>query len=197
MLNIAEGKRVAYAPEVSGRVVLVQGDMTAFSLDCRFDVILAPFRSFNQLLTDDQARGCLESMHRHVDAQGFALLHMMRFPEAAPPGFDQRPDEQALTVPFADGSVLSIAFLRQSLDMVTRVWDLELEYVYRDAAGQVLRHSQEHWKMRAYAPDHFRALAALAGWNVRAAYGDFNRAPFTMHGEQIWLLEPELQPRHG
>ncbi|THV20883.1 class I SAM-dependent methyltransferase [Peteryoungia ipomoeae] len=60
--------------EVRGRVRVLSGDMTRFSLPDSYGLIQIPFRSFLHNTTQDQQRACLERCHAHLAPGGLLAL---------------------------------------------------------------------------------------------------------------------------
>ena len=54
----------------------VEGDMQAFELGERFDLILIPGHSFQFMLTPTDQVACLECIHRHLTADGKLVIHV-------------------------------------------------------------------------------------------------------------------------
>ena len=58
------------------RIELVQGDMSTFVLEQRFDLITVPNRSFLHLLTQDNQRQCLQRIRHHLNDKGCLVLNV-------------------------------------------------------------------------------------------------------------------------
>jgi SAM-dependent methyltransferase len=71
MLEIATAK----AARENVAVRFVEGDMAAFELGQSFGLVTIPFRSFLHLVSDEEQRGCLESIHRHLVPSGLLALN--------------------------------------------------------------------------------------------------------------------------
>ena len=62
------------APEVRGRVHLVQGDMTRFAFGRQFPLIIIPFNSFWYNLYENRAQECVRCIVSHLAPGGFFLV---------------------------------------------------------------------------------------------------------------------------
>ena len=76
MLRIAERKREGLTAEVARRLTFVLGDMTEFTLDQTFPLIITPSRSFQFMLTPTAQRSALASMRRHLRPDGALVLEL-------------------------------------------------------------------------------------------------------------------------
>jgi ubiquinone/menaquinone biosynthesis C-methylase UbiE len=81
MLEIARAK----AAEAGVEVRWVEGDMAGFELEHQYGLVAIPFRSFLHLITDEEQRGCLASVHRHLVVGGRLALNFY-VPAKASPG---------------------------------------------------------------------------------------------------------------
>lgn len=186
MLALAREKAADYPDETARRLKLCAGNMVDFNFEDRFDLIIAPFRSFNQLTAPGQARACLEQIQKHLLPAGVAILHLMALPvevlrhEAAS-------ENKVHSFDFPNGAKLSAAFRKRTLDLVRQILSLEIEYTYRESIT-VLRQSVEHWEMAWFGWQEFTSLAESAGLAVTAAYSDFHGRPPAADGDQVWIL---------
>ena len=69
MIEVCRARLREEAADVQSRVQLVEGDMRRFDLSRTFKLITTPFRSFQHLITVEDQRACLASVHRHLDRE--------------------------------------------------------------------------------------------------------------------------------
>src|SRR5215472_4082187 len=74
MLERAEKRRAAMNADVRERMRFVQGDMTRFNLNAKFQLIIIPFRPFQHLLETQQQIDCLECVGRHLAEGGHLIV---------------------------------------------------------------------------------------------------------------------------
>jgi ubiquinone/menaquinone biosynthesis C-methylase UbiE len=70
MLEVARQKRAG-----ADNPTWIEGDMTSFELDQRFGLVIIPFRSFLHLLTVEDQKACLQTIHRHLLPGGRLALN--------------------------------------------------------------------------------------------------------------------------
>lgn len=191
MLNRCREKLAAYSPEVAARVRLATGDMCAFQLPERFDLITIPFRSFLLLLTVQDQLQALATIRDHLAETGRLVFNVFV------------PDIKMIAARSGDaGEALTRVkdFLDPESGHRMMMWDsrhywineqmLESLFIYDevDETNQVVRRSYKPLKLRwmyRYEAEH---LLARSGFVVEALYGGFNRQPFDESSrEMIWV----------
>ena len=115
MIARANEKLAAEDDLVRERVRFHVADMSAFSLDRRFPMILVPCFSFHELTTLEAQRSCLNAIHRHLADDGTLIL-TLGFWE---PGRDRVPPEEPAEfgTPMEEG-------LNPHTGLHTRMWSL-------------------------------------------------------------------------
>src|SRR5512133_1688402 len=78
MLTRLREKLARFPEGVRDRVQARLGDMSSFDLERVFPLIIIPFRSFQLLTRDEQLRGCLASVRRHLAPGGRFILDVFR-----------------------------------------------------------------------------------------------------------------------
>ncbi len=76
MLAQAEGKAAARPADVRARARFLQSGMQEFDLKTTFGLVFSTFRSFQALLTVEEQRSCLRSVHRHLRPGGRLVLDL-------------------------------------------------------------------------------------------------------------------------
>jgi SAM-dependent methyltransferase len=64
--------------EIKQRIKLIKGDMSDFSLDRRFGLIISPFRAFQSLTDDRDINNCLKCIYEHLSYTGVLILNAFR-----------------------------------------------------------------------------------------------------------------------
>lgn len=75
------------------RAAVTVGDITDLQLECRFDLVIAPYRVFQNLTTESQVAGLFATLRSHLAPGGRAILNTFR-PRADPPTLVARWSEQ-------------------------------------------------------------------------------------------------------
>ena len=191
MLNRCREKLAAYSQEVAARVRLATGDMRAFQLPERFELITIPFRSFLLLLTVQDQLQALATIREHLTNTGRLIFNVF-VPDVKMIAERSGRAGEAVT------HVKEFLIPESGHRMV--MWDsrhyqineqmLESLFIYDevDETGQVVRRSYKPLKLRwmyRYEAEH---LLARSGFVVEALYGGFSRQPFDEDSqEMIWV----------
>lgn len=185
MLKLAREKVDKLDSELKNHVQLIQGDMTKFSMDKKFSLIIIAFRSFQCLMTKDERDSCIKLVHKHLDDKGTFILDL----------FAPRHDLLAQV----NRSVYLGEFYDRENDVyVTR--RAEDEY---NLANQTLKEDrfyewtdkqgifhQQRWSFELSYLFRYEAVLLLEkhGFLVEHVFGDFDKSPYNYYsGEQIFV----------
>ena len=189
MLGRSEGKRELASPAARNRVTLVEGDLRDFTLPTQFGLAVAPGRTFQLLLTPDDQRSALATIHRHLRPGGVLALHVFDpLLEACAP-FDGVPsvtDRGTVVLPDSGHPVTRRVYRRTTeplYQLMTEVW----EFTELDDAGNPLRREQETLRMRWTYRFEMRYLLQVSGFEVTAEFSDFRGSPPQYGAEQVWV----------
>jgi SAM-dependent methyltransferase len=149
-------------------------DITNFDLGRKFNLIIAPFRVFQNLETDPEVDGLFSCVRKHLTAGGSCILNVF-MPNRDPEGLRRywcTDDENFLwEVPFEDGR-LTCHDRRRRIDRERLVLYPEIIYRFykRDAMEKevVLR-----ILMRCYYPEEFERLVADHGFEIMGRWGGY------------------------
>ena len=189
MLDRAEAKRVDMPAEAAARVHFQRGDMTDFTLDRRFGLVLIPYRAFQALTDPHDQRRCLAAIRRHLAAGGRLIidlfdprLDLLTHGRAAP----SNPDRGSARDPVSARTV--------TMEVVTREVDVQAQCFHEvwrftdlDDHGRAAGHEDERLTLRWAYRWEVRYLLELSGYLIEAEYSDFHRAPPAYGREQIWV----------
>jgi SAM-dependent methyltransferase len=163
----------------------VQADMAGFRLGERFGLVIIPFRSFLLLLTVEEQKACLARIHEHLVSGGRLALNIF------------------------NPSILAIAdwlgdrgqrWLRSLPEPGRERWvnrryspgSQELNETRTDVLlsdeGAVIQRVERNLRLRWVYRYEMEHLLALAGFEVEALYGWFDRTPFAEDSdEMVWV----------
>ncbi len=176
MLERAEHRRTALAPEIRGRVKLVHADMCRFDLREKFPLVIVPFRPFQHLLEVEQQLDCLESVKKHLAPGGRLILdvfqtdpermHDPRYQEEIAVAEYQTPDNRAVTI-----SERVAAFHRAEQRN-----DVEMIFSVRHLDGRTERFVFA-WTLRYFFRYEVEHLLYRAGFRLDGVLGNFDGSP--------------------
>ena len=164
------------APNLAGRVTLVQGDMRTVDLGTRFDLVIVGLNSLMHLETQAAQLQALRNAVRHLSPTGRLILDLFN-PEVALPESSQEGQLflHCLKV-LPDGGHL-LHFQSPKVDRGTQVISMTNYYDELLAGGHVRRHLAP-FSLRYVTPAELRLLLESAGLAVDALYGTYELDPF-------------------
>ena len=157
------------------KITVEVGDITNFNLDLKFDLIIAPFRVFQNLETDQQVKGLFECIRKHLAPQGNCILNVFK------PNRDrdrlQREwcteiEELNWEVIFEDEKIACYD-RRPRMDKEKLI--LYPELIYRKYKNNVLTDETVlKIAMRCYYPDEFEELIKSYRFRIIEKWGGYN-----------------------
>ena len=162
------------------------GNITSFRIDRSFDLIIAPFRVFQNLETDKEVDGLLRCVRTHLSPQGSCILNVFRpYGDADTLRRDWCSNEEKFRweVPFEDGTV-TFHDRRPRMDRERLVLYPELIYRrYRD--DQLIHTAVLKIAMRCYYPDDLERLIVDRGFRIVDRWGGYAGEEYGMGPELI------------
>lgn len=194
MHKIAAVKRMKNcSTEVQDRLEVTYGDMRDFSSTRKFPLAIITFRAFQNLLTPNDQRQCLENISRLLTAGGKLVFDIFdpRLETLAPNPQDAFGAQVRLLCTFAnpeDESTVVVSLARTSMDRVEQTFSEQWIFDKWYSNGVMTRAIQEltlRWSYRY----EIQYLLELCGFQVLNLFGDFSRAPFRYGEHQIWVAQ--------
>jgi SAM-dependent methyltransferase len=173
-------ERLAAAGIGRRRACAEPGDITRLDLGQTFDLIIAPFRVFQNLETDAQVTGFFDSVRRHLAPGGRCILNVFR-PFAGAAEVRARwaartADEQVWSRPFGAGQV--VAFERLGGMHPDRMIFYPV-LTYRYYQGEALvDEAMLQITMRCYYPAEFEQLIVDNDFRVLNRWGGYAGEPY-------------------
>ncbi len=75
MLDVFKTK-LNQKPELFDNITLIHGNMAEFSLDCKFSMIIAPFRAFQALTDNNDIENSLSCIYKHLTNEGIFIINV-------------------------------------------------------------------------------------------------------------------------
>jgi len=197
MLERCSQKRAGLRTEARERMHLVQGNMVRFDLAEKFRLIIIPFRPMQHLLEIDEQVACLESVRRHLRADGPRFgeqrgrLILDVFQTDAERMHDSSYQEEGFVAEYSmpDGRRVRIMERVTAFHRAEQRNDVEMIFYVTDARGKEER-LVFAWTLRYFFRYEVEHLLARCGFRVSAVYGDFDRSPLADNSpEMIFVAE--------
>ena len=156
------------------KVKIEAGDITNFELKHKFDLIIAPFRVFQNLKTDGEIEGLFESVRRHLAPQGTCILNV----------FNPNRDRKTLARDWCterenlnwevmtNGGKIACYDRRPRMDKEKLILYPELIY-RRFEHDVVVDEAILKIVMRCYYPSEFDELITMHGFSIKNRWGGY------------------------
>ena len=199
MVAQARGHAARLPQEVRQRVTIVEADMRSLPEDLGgpFRLISLPYRTFQHLLTIHDQMSALQAFRQRLATGGRLVLNqfdptadMVRVLNEPEPS--QNVDELSVDMEFAEpGSQRTVrARYRRGYALEAQIIRQEFFYEILDG-GRVVDVERGELLLRYTYRYEMEHLLAVAGFRVVSLAGDFDGAPYSGYGEQVWVAEVE------
>lgn len=172
---------IARSEPASGRVEWLEGDMRALSLGRVFALVLVPLGGLQHLETVDDLVATLETVARHLDRDGLAVVDV-EAPSAEDFEIGPQPLVEHWTRPWPGGQVTKLVSVdgAPSLSLRNVTWHFDVQPV-----DGPLRRQTAQFTMRTFTLGELELAGRLAGLEVAAAHGDYDGAPYTDGAQRL------------
>ncbi|MEK7561103.1 MAG: class I SAM-dependent methyltransferase [Patescibacteria group bacterium] len=193
MIEIAVKKRARHAQEIRKLIEITQGDMRNFSVFEKVPLALIPFRAFQNLLTPNDQRRCLENAFRNLLPSGKLIFDIFdpRLEVLAPSPNDAFGVAPRFLCAFTNpenSNTVSVSLIRTSVDHLQQIFTEQWIFDELSFDGTLKRVQQElrlRWSYRY----EIQYLLLLCGFRPLDLFGNFSRGQFCYGEHQIWVAE--------
>ncbi|MCB9637529.1 MAG: class I SAM-dependent methyltransferase [Myxococcales bacterium] len=219
MLEALRADLEVVSAEVRERAVVLEADMTDFSLEQRFARVLIPYNSLYALLTEEDQMRCLSRAFEHLLPEGELLLDVYQIDDldeeedseetdASDEGSSEgseTPEETEGVFSLEGGQVLtfepvvSMVEEDQQIDIFEgRRWDPEAQrldavYVYQIEKGGQSEEKRYTIPQRYLRAEQLFRMLREVGFEVGACYADFRGTPWE-EGDETLVVQA-IRPR--
>jgi len=150
----------------------IEGDMTIFNLNKKFNLIIMPGCAFNWFLDLESIEKSLTSVKSHLNHNGGFIF------DAFNPDLNLLVRDPSKAYPNAkyqdpDGGGLIIVSEKNRYDKATQISKVKLSYSISDKI------TSNEIELRMFFPQELDAILKYNGFKINAKYGDFDQTPFT------------------
>jgi ubiquinone/menaquinone biosynthesis C-methylase UbiE len=188
MLSVFEKKCKEQPGNIQKRLTAVQADMTHFSFDTLFRLIFIPFRSFQALKSDEEAKKCLASVYRHLDVGGEFIINVFRPMEKFIERWKKGQETQDTTAFLDNGEFITRYTILQELDTRHRL--MYFDYLYRVNGEEIEADEyRDSMRLRYYYGDDLRQLLSDTGFAITEEMGWYDGRPVEGGQEFIFVCK--------
>jgi ubiquinone/menaquinone biosynthesis C-methylase UbiE/catechol 2,3-dioxygenase-like lactoylglutathione lyase family enzyme len=172
--------------EVQKKIQLFQADMTAFSLNKKYQLILIPFRSFQLLTEAEQAIQCLACIQNHLTDDGIFIINVYRPFMHLDDSWVQPETKDWTKTDSKTGITIKRTNIRRKIDLIHQINFPELIYYVTDSEGKE-EQFVEKLAMKYYYEDQLRELLLSNGFRIIEEFGYFDERPIQEGPELIFI----------
>jgi SAM-dependent methyltransferase len=169
------------------KATVQRGDISNFELDRTFDLIIAPYRVFQNLETNAHVEGLFRCLRRHLSAAGTCILNVFKpgkDPDALRREWCIADETFAWETVGANGARITCHDRRPRMDRDNLV--LYPELVYRYYEGDHLKDETVlKIAMRCYYPDGFQKIIVDHGFEILNRWGGYAGEPYGEGAELV------------
>ena len=155
------------------------GDITKIDLGRTFDLIIAPFRVFQNLETDSETDGFFETVRKHLTPSGTCVLNVFkpnRDPEALRRKWEEREEYPCWETAVEGGQVTCYC---RNARMNPEKMVLYPELIYRTYRGSdLIEEIVLKIVMRCYYPEEFKETILKHGFEILNCWGGYSGEPY-------------------
>ena len=193
-LDLSEAMLAEARAKTRGRDLPIQwvhGDMTRFSLDRRFSLIILPSNNLCHLLSLEEVEGCFGCVRDHLAADGRFAIDVF-VPSLKLLGRDSSHVEVMSEYDDPDGRGRVVV-------TATSIYEADTQ-IKRNITRQRFPDGTEvlgHLDLRTFFPQEVEALLKYNGFRILRKYGDYRGAEFGKCSGQQLIVTAAEQERDG
>lgn len=186
MLAELERKKSLLPPAIQARIHVSQQNMCDFSLKQQFSLIYIPFRSFQALQSDEQARSCLQACYAHLTAAGRFIINVFRVSKPIGEWWLSLEEKLDFRTVLDNGMTVMRYSVNKAFDPIKRLLDVELIYRIKQDQKPMAEH-RDALRLRYYDGDELRELLRDAGFTIEAEYGGYEGQTIEQGSELLFI----------
>lgn len=186
MLNIFKEKLVNVTEQVRNRVKLINGNMSNFSFDKKYDLIIAPFRAFQALTEVNDINNCLKCINEHLKSNGLFIVNVFRPYKVLDESWCYPETVQWETVDQNIGIKITKKHWGSKIDVVKQVIYPNFAYEISDESGSFER-IEEKMSSKYYYYQQIKDYLESNGLAVVEEYGWYDKSDIKDGREMIFV----------
>lgn len=186
MLDVFEQKVLSLSPEVSRRINIICGNAVDFKLDTKFDLIIMPYRSFQQFAHRSEARASLRCIKMHLTENGRFILTTYH-PKKVMDSSWIYPKTKQWTKPLGDGSEITKYHWGKKIDTEEQLIYPVVCYEISNQSG-VKDVIYEDLTLKYYFYDELILMIKAADFEILEEYGSYSKASIENGLDFIFIL---------
>jgi len=188
MLSVCRKKLTALDEDIQKRVTLINGSMTDFNIDDKFNLITIPFRAFQHILSVDDQLSCFKCINRHLGKNGLLIfdVFLVNLKIIANPRINEEIDDFP-EYELDDGRRLRRTYRIISSSAIDQCNDIEMTYHLTDKNGNTEQIVQA-FSMRYFFKFEIEHLLSRSGFQIIEIFGNFDKSPLKDKSPEMIIM---------
>lgn len=186
MLDIFKGKLAGVSEVVKNRVSYVKGDMSIFSFDKKYDLIIAPFRAFQALTQEKNINSCLQCVRRHLSDTGVFIINVFRPYKVLDESWCYPEEVQWETIEEEKGIKIIKKHWGNKIDIQRQIIYPSYAYEILDES-EILKRIEENLSLKYYYYEQLKNYLVKNGLRVIEEYGWYDKSSIKDGRELIFV----------
>jgi SAM-dependent methyltransferase len=186
MIHVFDEKLKTEDQWIQKRVTKFVADMTDFTINKKFSLILIPFRAFQLLTKDHQQRKFLELVRKQLADDGIFILNTYRPYGQLDESWVQDEKEDWVVIDPKTKTKIRRTQIRRKIDPVRQITYPELIYYVEEPNGTINKYV-EKLAMKYYYEDQLRELLLSSGFFIHEEFGYYDYSPIRNGPELIFV----------
>jgi hypothetical protein len=181
MLDVARQKIEKENASIRNRLILKLGNMQDFKLEEKLPFIYVPSATFEHLMTTEDRRRCLKSIHDAMEKDGVLAFDVSQLSPDAPESswwIDRKETSSR-------DEVVRIIFSKRN--QATNIVAVNLFFeVYRD--GVLKRRYHEYGEALVTPKEELEKMLDASGFRVESVYGGFDKPRYSVESKHVVFI---------
>jgi len=190
MLDVLQEKAKCESEITNRNLNISIGDMRNYEFDEKFKLIFIPFRTFQNLIKEEEQKDCLKCCHEHLTDDGLFIVNVFKLLEGHLDESWVRP-EQTDYETIENDIKIKRTHIRKRVDLENQVIYPTLIYYVTDKDGKTEKY-YEHLAMKYYYVDQLKELLQNNGFEVINEFGYYDKCSIEEGGEIIFVCKKRL-----
>jgi SAM-dependent methyltransferase len=187
MLDVFREKAKKENKTINENLQILNDDMRNFELDEKFKLIFIPFRTFQNLITEEGQKNCLKCCYDHLTDDGLFIVNVFK-PWGGSIDESWVQPEKTDYETIENDIKIKRTHIRERVDLKNQVIYPKLIYYVTNKDGKTDKY-YEHLAMKYYYVDQLKELLQKNGFTVINEFGYYDKCSIEEGGEIIFVCK--------
>lgn len=179
--------------EIADKIHLVHGDMSDFSFDRKFPLIIIPGRSFQLLLDEKKEISCLQNVHHHLTKNGLFIFDLADFIKNKEQEKEWANEEEIFDWENTDpktGYKIRRTHIKKKIDTIRQIiYPQKTYYITKNDGSSEVEKIVKRSSWKYFFEDQIKNLLISNGFKIIEEMGTFAGEPIRMGTAFIFVCQ--------